>query len=181
MYGVIFTFLREYVTERHGGEETWQALLKANGHGYKMYFPVKDYPDEEIVGLAKAAAEALDLPLEAVLEDFGSYVGPRLMTFYPMYLEGHGDNTFDVIEHAGANIHDALHKHKPDRKPPQLSGIRKGYDAMDVHYKSHRKLCPVVHGIIRGLGEHFDEKLAINETQCILHGADECIFEVTKQ
>ncbi len=30
MYGVIFDFLREYVIERHGGKDTWQALLDDN-------------------------------------------------------------------------------------------------------------------------------------------------------
>ena len=36
MYGVIFAFLRNYVIERHGGLETWNALLKANDYGYKI-------------------------------------------------------------------------------------------------------------------------------------------------
>ena len=53
MYGMIFDFLREYVVERHGGKETWKALLDDNDYGYKIYFPVKEYPDEEIVALAR--------------------------------------------------------------------------------------------------------------------------------
>lgn len=180
MYGVIFTFLKEYVTERHGGNATWQALLKANGHGYKMYFPVQDYPDEEIVAIANTAASALGLPLTAVLEDFGTYVGPRLMSFYPMYLQGKANNTFQLIEHAGANIHDAIHRHNPERKPPQLSGVRESDNVLVIHYRSHRKMCPVVRGIVRGLAQHFGENLDINETQCMYHGASECVMRVTK-
>lgn len=182
MYGVIFTFLKEYVIERHGGEETWRTLLKATtGNAYKIYFPVKDYPDEEIVGLAQTASEALNLPLPAVLEDFGSYVGPRLMSFYPMYLKAEIDNTFDMIIHAGANIHDAIHRHNPERKPPQLSAHKESDDELIIHYHSHRKLCHVVRGIVRGLGERFNEDLSINETQCMYHGANECIIKVTKR
>ena len=56
MYGVIFDFLRSYVIERHGGRATWDALLKEAGIGYKVYFPVAQYPDEEIVKLATTAA-----------------------------------------------------------------------------------------------------------------------------
>lgn len=181
MYGVIFTFLEEYVKERHGGEETWRTLLKATtGQAYKIYFPVKDYADEEIVALAQTAAEALNLTLPAVLEDFGSYVGPRLMSFYPMYLKGHDKNTFDMIIHAGKNIHDAVHRHNPERKPPQLSAHKESDNVLMVHYHSHRKLCHVVKGIIRGLGEHFKENLTIEETQCMYDGAGECVIKVIK-
>ncbi|NOQ78331.1 MAG: hypothetical protein GQ546_02910 [Gammaproteobacteria bacterium] len=182
MYGVIFTFLKEYVEERHGGNETWRKLLKAStGQAYKLYFPVVDYPDEEIVALAQTAADALSLPLPAVLEDFGSYVGPRLMSFYPMYLKNNIDNTFDMIIHAGANIHDAIHRHNPERKPPQLSAHRESDNILIIHYQSHRRLCHVVRGIVRGLGERFNEEFTIEETQCMYHGAVECIIKVTKK
>ncbi len=182
MYGVIFSFLREYVEERHGGEKTWRTLLKATtGQAYKLYLPVVDYPDEEIVALAQTASEALGLPLPDVLEDFGSYVGPRLMSFYPMYLKNDVDNTFDMIIHAGANIHDTIHRHNPERKPPKLSAHKESDNVLIIHYYSHRKLCHVVRGIVRGLGGRFNEELSIKETQCMYHGADECIIKVTKR
>lgn len=64
MYGVIFDFLRDYTIERHGGIDTWNALLGANGHSnHKIFFPTLEYPDEQIVALAQAASQALDLPL----------------------------------------------------------------------------------------------------------------------
>jgi len=181
MYGIIFTFLKEYVEQRHGGQETWRTLLKATtGQAYKLYLPVVDYPDKEIVALAKTASKALNIPLVDVLEDFGSYVGPRLMSFYPMYLKDDVDNSFDMIIHAGANIHDAIHRHNPERKPPQLSAYKESDSELIIHYHSHRKLCPVVRGIVRGLGDRFNENLSVNETQCMHQGAGECIIKVTK-
>lgn len=86
MYGVIFDFLREYVIERHGGKATWESLLKANGYGYKIFFPSIEYSDAEIVALATTASEALNVPLPDVLEDFGSFVAGRLLSFYHMYI-----------------------------------------------------------------------------------------------
>jgi hypothetical protein len=181
MYGVIFDFLRDYVIQKHGGEATWQTLLKANGYGYKIFFPVTEYPDEEIVGLAKTAASALQTPLPDVLEDFGAHVGHKLMTFYHMYSARAGWKTFEVIENAGPCIHHAIHKHNPLRKPPHISAKRETDDLLVVRYYSYRKLCPVVRGIIRGLGEHFNERFSIEETQCIHHGADECVFNVYRE
>jgi hypothetical protein len=178
MYGVIFDFLRDYVIEKHGGEDTWKALLKANGYGYKIFFPVTEYPDEEIVALAQTASEALDTPLPAVLEDFGAYVGNKLMTFYHMYAKDDGWATFDVIENAGGCIHHAVHKHNPLRKPPKLMAQRETNDLLVLRYQSHRKMCHVVKGIVRGLGERYGESFHIEETQCMHQGARECIMNV---
>lgn len=180
MYGVIFHFLRNYVIERHGGEDTWQALLEAQGYRYKMYFLVKDYPDEELVNLVKTASKALKVPVPDVLEDFGAYIGPELLNFYHMYIKGENLSTFDVVELAGSRIHDIIHEHNPNRQPPQLSAYRESPEVLMVYYYSRRKLCPVVKGIIRGLGEKYGEMFAINETQCMYKGADQCIMRVTK-
>ncbi len=183
MYGVMFGFLKEYVVKNHGGDETWRSLLKEAGQSpYKIYFATKDYPDEEIVAIATAASKALTLPISAVLEDFGSYVGPRLVEFYHPYIDGHDQDTFSVVPYAGGHIHDLIHKHNPDRKPPQLSAevLDEERTAMEVHYKSHRMMCSVVRGVLRGLGEHFGESLHINETQCMHSGAEKCKFMVTK-
>ncbi len=181
MYGMIFEFLREYVVERHGGKETWQALIqKTTGSAYTIYFPVKDYPDQALVDIVVAASDALDLPVPAVLEDFGTFVGPRLISYYDMYVTGDNRSTFDIIHRAGSSIHDAIHRHNPDRKPPSLQGEVISKNVMVVHYQSHRKLCDVVKGIIRGLGDHFREKLEIQHTQCIHDGAKKCLFRVER-
>jgi len=181
MYGVIFDFLRDYVIEKHGGKATWETLLTATGQSvHKIYFPVTEYPDEEIVAIAKIASEALGLPLPAVLEDFGSFTGKKLMTFYHMYVANDSWKTFDVIEHAGKSIHHYVHKHNPMRKPPQLTGERISPNEMIVHYVSARMMCPVVKGIVRGLGDHFNEQFEVEETQCMHHGARECTFRVTR-
>ncbi|MCU7811209.1 MAG: heme NO-binding domain-containing protein [Candidatus Thiodiazotropha sp. (ex Notomyrtea botanica)] len=78
------------------------------------------------------------------------------------------------------NIHDVIHKHNPNRKPPRLSSQRESEDVLIVNYQSHRKLCPVVRGIIRGLGEMFSEYFDIDETQCMHHGMEKCIMHVTR-
>lgn len=180
MYGVIFDFLREYVIEKHGGKETWKSLLDDNNYGYKVFFPVKEYPDEEIVALANSAAKLLDLPLPVVLEDFGSYVGPRLLSFYHVYIKHDEWRTFDIIQVAGHSIHDTIHNTNPDRKPPTISSVRESDDLLVLTYHSHRRLCHVVRGIVRGIGEKFDEKFHIEETQCMHSGAQECVMRINR-
>ena len=38
----------------------------------------------------------------------------------------------------------------------------------------------MVRGIIRGLGDTFNERFDINETQCMHTGAEKCIMRVTR-
>mgnify|MGYP001591517221 FL=1 len=181
MYGVIFDFLRDYVIERHGGEKTWKALLEGIGQSsYKIYFPIAEYPDEEIVALAQTAAGALNLPLPLVLEDFGAYVGHKLVSFYHMYVKSKNWKTFDIIENAGENIHDAVHRHNNKRVPPHIRAQRQSDNELVLFYRSKRKLCPVVKGIVTGLGEVFHESFDVHEEQCMLHGAHECVFRVKR-
>ncbi len=182
MYGVIFDFLRDYVIERHGGEQTWKALLEGIGQStYKIYFPIAEYPDEEIVALAQAAAGALNLPLPVVLEDFGGFAGHKLVSFYHMYVKSKNWKTFGVIENAGDNIHDSIHRHNPRRSPPTIRAQRQSDNELILYYRSKRKLCPVVKGIVTGLGEVFNESFEISHDQCMLHGAHECIFHIKRE
>jgi predicted hydrocarbon binding protein len=181
MYGVIFDFLRDYVIEKHGGRETWSMLLEQTGQSpYKIYFPVKEYPDEEIVALATQASQALRLPIEIVLEDFGKFVGHKLVSFYHMYIKDQAWKTLDIVESAGTYIHDALHKHNPLRKPPVIRAKRISADALILHYTSQRRLCHVVRGIVAGLAQHFGEKFEMQESQCMHAGAAECVFQVRR-
>jgi len=179
MYGVIFDFLRSYVIERHGGRDTWDALLNEAGIGYKVYFPVAQYPDEEIVNLATTAARMLKASLPAVLEDFGHYTGPKLITYYDMFVRPEW-RTFDVLENASARIHDAIHRYNPKRLPPRLVAKRLDANRMELTYQSERKLCMVAKGIVRGLKDHFGEAVEIRETQCMHSGAECCRFDLVR-
>lgn len=180
MYGVIFDFLRSYVIERHGGRDTWDALLKEAGIGYKVYFPVAQYPDEEIVNLASTAARMLNAPLPAVLEDFGDFVGPSLVTYYEMFVRPEW-RTFEVLENASNKIHDAIHRHNPRRNPPELRTTRQGEHRMLLTYHSERRLCFVAKGIVKGLSKKYGEDIEVRETQCMHYGAERCHFEIVRR
>jgi hypothetical protein len=180
MYGVIFDFLRSYVIERHGGRDTWDALLKEAGIGYKVYFPVAQYPDEEIVNLASTAARMLKVPLPAVLEDFGDFVGPSLVSYYEMFVRPEW-RTFEVLENASNKIHDAIHRHNPRRNPPELRATRQGEHRMLLTYHSERRLCFVAKGIVKGLSKKYGEDIEVRETQCMHYGAERCHFEILRR
>jgi len=95
--------------------------------------------------------------------------------------------TVDLVM-AGANPRDFLRNmdriHRqvtvsiPGARPPSLrvEGLPDG--GLALHYVSERKLCPVLHGLILGVGLYFEQTLAVEEVNCMRNGDAECVFEV---
>src|SRR5688572_12268615 len=97
MHGLMFAELKKYVVHKVGAD-AWDILLNTAGLGGRIYMPVQEYPDDEIVALVGVAAQATGTPVQAILEDFGAYIVPDLLKMYGSLLE-RGWKTLDVIEH----------------------------------------------------------------------------------
>lgn len=181
MYGVVFDFLRDYVAEYQGDQSSWHRILRANNYSqYKIFFPVGEYPDNEFISLAKSVAETLNSRLSWALEEFGSYVGHRLVEFYPMYFKRPGKRTFDIVIESSEKIRHAIRSSSPTRTPPYLSANLRSQTELSIHYQSKQQLCSMVKGMLRGLGEYYQETLRIHESKCMLQGAEECVIHVTQ-
>ena len=48
-----------------------------------------------------------------------------------------------------------------------------------MHYRSERKLCSVLHGLIIGVGMYFGEELQVKKSTCMNNGDPQCTVEVT--
>lgn len=180
MHGVFFHFFKEYMQEKYGGRETWESLLIANGYAYKAYFPVKDYPDEELLSLLNKAASLLDLPLNELVEDYGEFLAPRLFQFYSMYVKDITGGSLELIHRVGTSIHPTIRKRNPQSRPPEITTERVGADLLALRYHSPRRLCALLSGMIRGLGSYYDEQLEFQETACMHQGANECVFNIRR-
>lgn len=64
--------------------------------------------------------------------------------------------------------------------PPvfEYEAISGSPNGLIVHYDSPRKLCHLHQGAFEGAGQLYGEQAQVHETQCMLHGAPECIFFV---
>lgn len=51
-------------------------------------------------------------------------------------------------------------------------------DEVVITYSSERKLCAVAKGIVKGIGAHFQERISIRESECMLKGAPACRISV---
>ena len=78
MKGVVFNLLEQLVA-RDFGEETWDALLDASGLD-GVYTSLGSYPDEDLMKLVSAAADALAMPPDDVVVWFGRNALPLFAT-----------------------------------------------------------------------------------------------------
>lgn len=172
MHGIIFTELRKYVDDKLGGD-AWSDLLNAAGLKGRMYLPIQEYPDGEAVALVTTAAQVTGLDAGVILADFGEFIAPSLLGMYRTLVKPEW-KTLDVLEFTEGTIHQVVRARNPGAKPPELKAVRVSATELHLTYGSQRKLCHVAKGIISGLAHHFDEKISVQETQCMHEGADTC-------
>jgi hypothetical protein len=179
MHGIILCELKKYVDDRLGAA-AWGALLVKAGMPGRIFMPVQEYPDADALKLVSTASAITGRPAVALLEDFGEFIAPHLLTMYGSLIRKEW-RSLDVIEHTEETIHRVVRHRNPGAKPPELRCRRVGPDEVVVVYSSARKMCAVAKGIARGMARHFQETVAISESTCMLAGAKECRISVRRQ
>jgi hypothetical protein len=122
MHGIIFSELQSYAETKHG-RGTWAALLRKANLENRIYLAVQEYPDTEIISLVMAASAMTQLPVSAVLADFGQFIVPSLMRMYGHLLRPEW-RAIDVIDHTEGTVHAVVRTKNPGAKPPRLKTQR---------------------------------------------------------
>ncbi len=157
---------------RHGAH-VWKELLDATGLSSRVYLPVSEYPDAEVVALVKTAAEMTKKEPNAVLEDFGEFIAPDLIRMYEAVVDPKW-KTLDVIEHTEEAIHRVVRVKNTGARPPELWATRTSPKELLLRYSSERKMCALAKGIAKGVASHYGERILIQETHCMHTGSPSC-------
>ena len=176
MHGIIFSELRKFVDSKMGSTG-WESVMVGSGIGRKMYLPIQEYPDGDMIALVTSASKILNLPPAAILEAFGEFIAPSLLGLYRTLVKPDW-KTLDLLENTEQTIHTVVRARNRGAKPAQLQVVRTSPTTADLTYRSDRRLCPVAKGIIKGLAAHFEEEITITESACMHAGADACRMEV---
>jgi len=180
MKGIINEGIQKFV-ETKFGQEAWDKIKEQAKCKHLFFSAVDDYPDQETVDLANAASKVLDLPLETVLVEFGKFwITNTAANSYPTYFKLAGKTAREFL----LNM-DAIHRYAtnaiPNAKPPRFEYEETPGGRLLMHYHSERRLCPVLRGLIMGVGILFNEKLQLKEVNCMNNGAQHCTMEVSFQ
>lgn len=146
MHGVIFSELKRYADARLG-DEAWRELLSEAELGPRIYMTVQTYPDEEAVAIITAAAARAGLSVPAVLEDFGVFIAPTLLSMYRSLIRPEW-TTLDVLENTERTIHTVVRLRNPGAVPAVLEARRESPQQLTLVYSSPRQLCQLASGII---------------------------------
>jgi len=171
MHGMIFGELKKLVDTKLGGD-SWNQLLADAGLGSRIYMPVGEYPDQEMVALVEAVSRKTALDARAVLEMFGEFIAPDLITLYRHLVKPEW-RTLELLENTEATIHRVVRRRNPGARPPELKTARNGNEVL-ITYASARRMCGVAIGIVRGVAAYYREVVEIEELNCMSLGASAC-------
>jgi len=174
MKGVVFNLLEQLVA-RDFGEDTWDALLDASRLD-GVYTSLGSYPDEDLVKLVSAASEALAMPADDVVSWLGRNALPLFAGYYPQLFEPH-DCTRSFVLTLNDIIHPEVRKLYPGADVPEFD-FKSRDGVLVMGYRSPRKLCSFAEGLLLGAGDHYGERLTIEQPLCMKRGDDQCVLEI---
>ena len=175
MKGIVFNLLEEVVIAQHG-EAAWDTLLDATGLA-GSYTSLGSYPDEEIVKLVVAGANALSLSPAEVLRWFGRQAIPLLAKRYPVFFNGHRTAQSFILS-VNDIIHPEVRKLYAGAHCPIFRFEQKADGMLLLTYDSPRKLCALAHGFIEGAGDHYGEAMNVEHLTCMHNGDSKCLLSI---
>jgi len=178
MKGVIFNVLEDFIVA-HSDEQTYEEIFASCPlHSHKGYVGPGTYPDADLNSIVAGACQRLGLVPDQAIELFGEFLFPRLAGKYPHFIEAHTD-PLTFLKTVDEVIHVEVRKLMRNTNLPSITCIDGATpDTLIVKYQSDRQLCRLMHGLLKGVGVHFDVTLNISETECVRDGADSCRFDV---
>jgi predicted hydrocarbon binding protein len=178
MKGVINKGIQELV-EAKFGPEAWDKVKETAKCDEPFFSTSEDYSDQMTLDLAKAVSEVSGLPMETVLVEFGKFwVSNTGFETYPTFFKLAGKTAREFLLNLN-KVHKQVTKNIRNARPPNFEFEELPDGRLLMHYQSHRRLCPVMRGLILGVGIHFDEALKLKEISCMNNGAPRCTVEVS--
>jgi hypothetical protein len=159
MHGIIFFELEKFVKKNYN-LVTWQELLNKSGVENKVFDPTKPYSDEEALKLITTASAMTAIPVDTLLEKFGYFIVPDLFKFFGHMMKKEW-KTLGLLEYTESVMHKAVRINNPGATPPTLV-IKRNRNEVTIHYNSKRQMVSLGVGIIKGIGDHFQENLQIS-------------------
>jgi hypothetical protein len=173
VHGVIFASFRDFALARFGPDAVTEIFT-----GRPFHVISEAYDDEEFTALVRHAGEVTDVDLNELVHDFGAFAGsetfPRL---YPAFFAAAG-GTRPFLLTVEDRIHELVRATIPDARPPQLVVEPRDDDGVRITYRSPRRLCVLLAGLLDGTATYYGESVDHEQKACMHRGDDACVFDV---
>ena len=159
MEGIGFNAAEKAVTALLGAD-AWDELLDA-ADSDGVYTALGTYPDEELLALVMAAAEATGQSPADVQRLVGRHALEHLIPPVADLVNTDGC-VFEFLTSVHEIIHIEVKKLSPDATPPDLIPERLATDLLQLTYRSERGLSALAEGLILGAGDLFSQPVAVS-------------------
>lgn len=167
MYGLVNQAVREMVLT-HFGEEKWEAI-RAKAGTDDIFIAMDQYPDEVTANLVGGACAVLGAQPAEVLESFGEFWVDFTGRAYGELFEMSGGSFVEFVKNLN-DLHTRVEQMMPELKPPSFIVTDERPGEFKLQYHSKRAgLHPMILGLVRGLGKHFNTRVEITR----LRGAED--------
>ncbi|MBF0621127.1 MAG: heme NO-binding domain-containing protein [Magnetococcales bacterium] len=178
MHGIILSKLANFV-QTEFPESYFSALCDETTLSRYLKPLNRQVPEKEVQTILSTLSYQTGQPIRQILEHFGRHIAPDLietsMYFSPME---HDWQLGDLLNHAIRTIHEQLKKHNPTLAPPDLSIDILDDSDIRIIYKSNKRLCAFLIGIVKGTAAYLDTRISIIEDVCMHRGDNQCVIEV---
>ena len=178
MKGIIFNLLEQFVVENWGAGAYEKILAKCPLTTREPFVGPRTYPDSDLLAIVGAVCGELGVTTQDALRAFGRFAFPRLAARHPDLVKGRVDPLALLLSVENV-IHVEVRKLYPDAITPEFEFESLAAGSLVMRYRSRRRLCPLVVGLIEGVAEHFGTSIACEETACTSAGADACSFKLS--
>ncbi len=178
MKGAIFVAFERYLEGRIGeiGVEELYDNLAFEADAPPWVGP-DSYPDADLLRWVQAVAARLDTPAADVLRAYGRFLMGFLADAHPIFLVDI-ETPIEMLEQVEAVIHVEVKKLLQDAHPPAIELRRDDAESGTLIYRSPRKLCVLLEGLLQGLAERFGRRVTYRHTRCMNDDADTCELKV---
>lgn len=173
--GIVFTILQDVIVEEFG-EDAWDDIVARAGVD-GAYTAIATYSDHEFDRVVNATADHLGTDRRQALVTAGRLGVPRLLGHDRALLDN-CDTWLDTLRRANDEFHASARHVYPDAQLPTITTRSIGESALEVGYRSHRRLCRLLEGFVLGVGDHFEHALEVTHRSCIEDGDEACTIEV---
>jgi hypothetical protein len=159
--GSIAQCAEELVRTRFG-DATWDEVCVEAGLRRDTYFmPAADIEDASVLGVFAAIGTVCHLNAEQVADAFGEYwVCEYAARQYPAYFRG--ANSAQELLLKMNSVHELVTRSVPRAHPPRFDFNWRDERTLVIDYHSARGLAGLLVGLIKGVGIHYGERLAVH-------------------
>ena len=163
MYGLVNKAIQDLVTEKFGAE-CWKQVVATANIETSRFVTTHVYDDKVTYDLVRAVSSVLNISPEATLLTIGKFwIDFVKRNGFESLLAANGNCLVDFLRNLDS-FHSRLAANYPEYVSPEFHFRQHDDGVVDLGYFSKRPgFAPMVEGMIRGLANHFGEKI---EMEC---------------